>query len=259
MDFTREPVVETVITPKEGYRLLIRSSHGENREEYSVDAIEVIAFGNSYFFRCLEKPKAFLLPLAEYEVIEIKEARPVLKKPVVDKPIKIGKKSKIAAKKNESTEEEESKRKRAPRKRREKKSSGERAQGASLELPEEESFNEKKQAAAPVKRTLLPPPTSLISEQISRYKDYLKKQGVVVVSEEEENSDIPLEEDKIDPFPQDDEMADFDLPFGGEKVIPQEPSIGEDDDPDLFTQEDKIVDIHKESKASMPPLEGEDS
>ena len=257
MDFTREPVVETVITPKEGYKLLIRSSHGGNREEYSVDAIEVIAFGNSYFFRCLEKPKAFLLPLAEYEVIETKEARPVLKKLLIDKSIKIGKKSRIAAKKLEASEEEEGTKKRRSRKRREKKSN-EHTKETTSKLPAEEMITEEGQAGPPVKRTLLPPPTSLISEQISRYKDYLKKQGVVA-SEGGGNDEIPLGEgDKIEPFSQDSEMNDFSLPFDGEESVPQTPLM-ESNEPDLFGKEDKIIDLNEESKAPILPLEGEDS
>ena len=37
MHFTREPIIETVITPKEGSKLLIRNSKGGGKEDYFVD------------------------------------------------------------------------------------------------------------------------------------------------------------------------------------------------------------------------------
>ena len=90
MDFTREPLIETVITPKEGFKLIIRATSGTTQEEYAVGAVEVVSFGHCYFFRSLEKPKAFLLPMTEYEVVESRETRTVLKKPQIEKSIKIG-------------------------------------------------------------------------------------------------------------------------------------------------------------------------
>lgn len=89
MDFTREPVIETVITPREGCKLVVRSSRGVSQEEYFVDAVEVVTFGNALFFRSLEKPKSFLLPVTEYEVLEVREARLVLKHVGIDRSIKI--------------------------------------------------------------------------------------------------------------------------------------------------------------------------
>ena len=90
MNFTREPIIETVITPKDGYKLTIRNSKGGSQEEYSVDAIEVVSFGQSMFFRSQERPKPFLLPVSDYEVMETKETRVVLKNPPVEGSIKIG-------------------------------------------------------------------------------------------------------------------------------------------------------------------------
>ena len=82
MNFTREPIIETVITPKDGYKLTIRNSKGGSQEEYSVDAIEIVSFGQSMFFRSQERPKTFLLPVTDYEVVEVKETRVVLKKKI---------------------------------------------------------------------------------------------------------------------------------------------------------------------------------
>lgn len=90
MDFTREPVIETVITPKEGCKLVVRNSKGTGQEEYFVDAVEVITFGQAIFFRSLERPKPFIVPASDYEVLEVREARIVLKNVGLDRSIKIG-------------------------------------------------------------------------------------------------------------------------------------------------------------------------
>lgn len=79
MNFTREPIIETIITPKEGFKLLVRNSKGGGQEEHLVDAIEVVSFGHSFFFRSLERPKSFLVPVSDYELLEVKEARVQLK------------------------------------------------------------------------------------------------------------------------------------------------------------------------------------
>ena len=89
MNFTREPIIETVITPREGCKLAIRSSKGLNQEDYLVDAIEVVSFGHSFFFRSQERPKSFLVPISDYEILEVKEARLALKNASPDKSIKI--------------------------------------------------------------------------------------------------------------------------------------------------------------------------
>ena len=90
MNFTREPIIETIISPKDGYKLSVRSSRGGTSEEYFVDAIEVVSFGNAFFFRSLERPKAFLVPVMDYEVVEVKETRVALKNASHERNIKIG-------------------------------------------------------------------------------------------------------------------------------------------------------------------------
>lgn len=90
MDFTREPIIETVVTPKEGCKLVVRSSKAGGQEEYFVDSVEVVSFGSSVFFRSQERPKAFIVPAADYEVLEVREARMVLKNVGLDRSIKIG-------------------------------------------------------------------------------------------------------------------------------------------------------------------------
>jgi hypothetical protein len=90
VDFTREPIIETVITPKEGCKLVVKNSKNPGQEEYFVDAVEVVSFGHSSFFRSLEKPKHFLVPVADYEVLEVRETRVILKHAVGERAIKIG-------------------------------------------------------------------------------------------------------------------------------------------------------------------------
>ena len=90
MNFTREPIIETVITPRDGCTLVVRSSKGSVQEEYFVEAVEVVSFGNSHFYRSQERVKSFLVPVSDYEVLELKEARMVLKNVSTDRSIKIG-------------------------------------------------------------------------------------------------------------------------------------------------------------------------
>ncbi len=90
MHFTREPIIETVITPREGCKLVVRSSKGNGQEDYYVDAVEVVSFGHSFFFRSLEKPKCFLVPVSDYEILELRETRMVLKNVSQERAIKIG-------------------------------------------------------------------------------------------------------------------------------------------------------------------------
>lgn len=90
MNFTREPIIETVITPREGCKLVVRSSKGATQEDYFVDAVEVVSFGHSLFFRSQERPKSFLVPVSDYEILELKETRMVLKNVAMDRSIKIG-------------------------------------------------------------------------------------------------------------------------------------------------------------------------
>jgi hypothetical protein len=90
VDFTREPIIETIITPKEGCKLVVRSSKNSEQEEYFVESVEVVSFGYSFFFRSLERPKSFLVPASDYEILEVREARMVLKNVGLERSIKIG-------------------------------------------------------------------------------------------------------------------------------------------------------------------------
>lgn len=192
MDFTREPIIETVIIPKEGCKLVVRCSNAAVQEEYFVDAVELVTFGTSQFFRSLERPKPFLLPVSEFEVLEVREPRVVLKHVGTDRSIKIGsgkqvkkeseasqqKKETEKTEKAESSEEgkkSESRKKRRPLRR--KKKSEAKEDGETEELPKEEQPKEEKQEAEKtaeekqVTRTYLAPPPTLISETLAKYRE----------------------------------------------------------------------------------------
>lgn len=225
MDFTREPIIETIITPKEGYKLVIRSSKGVGQEEYFVDAVEVIAFGQALFFRSMERPKAFLVPVSDYEVLEVREARMVLKNAGLDRSIKIGggkeagvvkapreeeKSEQAEGGKEESVPAETSgevrsevkldkkrDRKRNYRKRRGREDGKETANevaGSSLEEekiqitpPEEMSEVTSNGPANPaVLSSLLLPPPTLISETIGRYRQNEMFKGAFYLTEEDQ-------------------------------------------------------------------------
>jgi hypothetical protein len=234
VDFTREPIIETVITPKEGCKLVVRSSKSPGQEEYFVDALEVVSFGNALFFRSTERPKSFLVPATDYEILEAREARMVLKNVGMDRAIKIGggretkaskEAEKVAPVSQEETQDEEvaasaevaqegrfdkkrdrrrqSRKKRGRDEPKEEISSGELAQESSEEVLAISSSEEKVELPAPKGDTasfissILPPPTTLISDSIARYKDNALYKGAFYNREEESSDEEPASERNI--------------------------------------------------------------
>jgi hypothetical protein len=223
VDFTREPIIETVITPKDGCKLVVRSSKSNGQEEHFVDALEVVSFGHSFFFRSLERPKTFLVPATDYEVLEVREARMVLKNVGIDRSIKIGggrdaqmrtpkepqqEKNEVfvAEEKRAAIEEEpanlsstEKSQEGRGDKKRERRRNYRRRRGrdGTEEGQEGEVAVEKGEESKPVMTTsiltsLLPPPPTLISETIARYKEnfkdafYTKEDKSTIASSQEE-------------------------------------------------------------------------
>ena len=90
VNFTREPIIETIISAREGYKLSLKSSKTVGGEEHLVDALEVVSFGGSFFYRCSEKPKPFFFPASDYESVEVRETRLLIKTVSLEKAIKIG-------------------------------------------------------------------------------------------------------------------------------------------------------------------------
>jgi hypothetical protein len=204
VDFTREPIIETIMSPREGCKLLVRSSKNtENAEEYYVDAIEVVSFGQAFFFRSLERPKAFLVPVSDYEIVEVKEPRVALKTGHHDRNIKIGggreaslrhtpQRPQEREEEGASVEEEgssssteegmepgahpRSDKRRDRRRRRHRRPQDEQEWAARRqeEAPIDgapKAQEGEAQAFPPSFPSLIPPPSTLISDTISRYKD----------------------------------------------------------------------------------------
>ncbi len=197
MNFTREPIIETVITPKEGNKLSVHSSKGFGQEEFLVEAVEVVSFGRAHFFRSLEKSKPFLLPVSDYEVVEVKEARMVLKGVGFEKTIKIGGGKEVNREVSEektilqpeetapsqSTPPPSYQEKKRDRKRYRRKGGHQMRESYTPQasVPEAapvqeaapaEVSEEKKEGEAPpqVMRKLIPPPSTLIKEKLARIK-----------------------------------------------------------------------------------------
>jgi hypothetical protein len=175
MHFTRDPIIETIITPREGHRLVIRHISQTGHEEFVVDMLEVISLGNASFFRSLDKPKPFIVPVAEYEVLEVREQRMVLKAPVaIQKGIKIagGHKEPVKEIKKEEKEEIAEKEESTLEPRSSRRNRRSRKRGQESEKVEAAEVVEETKETAPVveKPTLIPPPPLLISETMSRYK-----------------------------------------------------------------------------------------
>ena len=220
MNFTREPLIETVIVPREGCRLVLRSSRNESQEEFTVDAVEIVSFGHALFYRSLEKPRPFLVPVGDYEVVEVKESRVALKSAQIERTIKIGGGREASLRREEEeqalpialeeeiTEESgaqpshERKRDRGRRNRR-RRSSEEREEmrhRVEEQAPQEfkpaspKEEQSKEPQAAPSFAHLIPPPTTLISHNIQKYKD--QQSGNLPPKEPET---LKEEEPKIEP------------------------------------------------------------
>ncbi len=211
MNFTREPIIETIITPREGCKLVVRSSKGGSQEDYFVDAVEVVSFGHSFFFRSTERPKSFLVPVSDYEILELKETRMVLKNASSERSIKIsgGREAPVrqsqpsqqqrveieepAAEEMAAQPQQQSDRgmdkKRSRRSRRRRGGAhGEEREDAMAPAPEQqveqqESGEEIEEAAPSFISKLFPPPPTLIKETLGRYKT--SPEGIIVESDQE--------------------------------------------------------------------------
>ncbi|AAD18762.1 GrgA family transcription factor [Chlamydia pneumoniae] len=89
MYFTRDPVIETVITSREGYKLSVRNTKHFSQDPFMVEAIEVISLGNICFFRNCDHSKPFLVPAGDYEVMEVRDTKINLKAVGLDRGVKI--------------------------------------------------------------------------------------------------------------------------------------------------------------------------
>jgi hypothetical protein len=218
VNFTREPIIETIITPREGYRLIVRSTKHESDEEFAVDAVEVVSFGRALFYRSSEKPKPFLLPVADYQVVEGKENRIVLKNAQFERTIKIGGGKEASFKKepeevedqmipitldeeaeepipSEAALEHKRERRRNRRRRGHEHREDQRIRQETLENASSEAKSEviKEPASVPIFTHLIPPPPNLISASIQKYKE---QQSQEATSASAEPKETPSQEEK---------------------------------------------------------------
>lgn len=167
MNFTREPIILSVITPKEGCKLVLRNSQIERQEDYFVDAIEVISFEGAIFYRSLERPKSFILPVDCYEVLEVKETRMVLKSSVEEKSIKIaGGPKPLEEKKSEKLRDKKRSKRRKPSSFPEQE-----VEAVKKEEGGSAAIDEAPQVSSSVLKKIFPPPNTLIKEKLARYKN----------------------------------------------------------------------------------------
>lgn len=191
MNFTREPIILSVITPKEGSKLVVRNSHLEGQEDYFVDAVEVVSFEGAIFYRSLERPKSFVLPISCYEVLEVKETRMVLKSVEQEKAIKIG-----GGAKQPFDERSDKMKDKKKGKRRKPSSMPPQPQEAPKkeieggEAPPEET----PPVSSSVLKKIFPPPNTLIKEKLARYKnEEFFEDNILPLMDEGKHADVEEE------------------------------------------------------------------
>ncbi len=213
MNFTREPIIETIITPRDGFKIMLRANRGD--KEFNVDAVEVVNFGNALFFRSTERPKSFLLPVAEYEVVEMRETRVVLKNASVDKSVKIA-----GGKEPKETKEEKEDPSKDPKKRERRRTR--RRRPSTEETPEGEPTK--------VFTGLIPPPTNLISDSIPQDPDLFKdqlgegKKKEAPPEEPKQETDLTPEKEKGQPDLPMEDHSDKAIPVIAPPPMPTEDS-----------------------------------
>jgi hypothetical protein len=216
VNFTREPIIETIISAKDGHKLSIRSSKNPGTEEYLVDAVEVVSFGGSFFYRSQERVKAFFLPANDYEIQEVKETRVLIKNPTLDKSVKIagGKDASLGIKNapqepqanvavtSASQEEEgavkvgEQKREKKQRYRKNRRQPSEVLAPSSAEGVETPPLPAPTPVQPGMFSHLLKPPERLISDTLGKYKQKEERTPTVPVDQGEagEPKEMVLEE-----------------------------------------------------------------
>jgi hypothetical protein len=170
--FTRDPIIETIITARDGHKILIRDVNHVH-DEYYVDIIEVVRLGDHCYYRCQEKPKPFLVPSSHFELLEVREPRMALKTSLnVEKGIKISPQKEGAGSKDAESSELKSEKKKEKKRTKKIKEPKIEKEKEEAEEPAESVSKEAKPEVPPVeKRSLIPPPSTLISETIARYKN----------------------------------------------------------------------------------------
>lgn len=222
MHFTREPIVESVLSARDGYKLVLKNSKLASTTDISAEVIEIVSFTGTLFYRSQDRSKNFLLPASDFEISEVKDARLVLKNISLEKSSKLQNFQRETTTVEPDFDDEESKaednatqvdqevsnqqasgqntrleRRRERRRNRRRRHSEERqsddkkdaavAEVSTQEEPLEKVTTEEMSHANVIPTlNLIPPPTTLISQTLARYKE--KPQ------EAEQNPTIVIEE-----------------------------------------------------------------
>lgn len=89
MHFTREPIIESILSARDGYKLVLRNSKTASSAEISAEVIEIVSFAGTVFYRSQDRSRNFLLPAIDFEIVEVKDARLVLKNISLEKSSKL--------------------------------------------------------------------------------------------------------------------------------------------------------------------------
>lgn len=290
VNFTREPIIESIITPKEGCKLVVRNSKGVGQEEYFVDALEIVSFGNALFYRSNEKPKSFLLPVTDYEVLEVRDTRLVLKN--ISPSPRLSKSDRNIAKKEPSDNtasslpgnvvevRQEKRRRRTRRKKdreegskktaeeapsteentssKEKTSNDKSAKPSSKQnsqSPSKEEVPETKVSTEELKKMLVPPPI-LISDTISRYKEYDEEQEKAQKSRKSKGGKNTSSEMVV-------ESEEMTLSISNDSDTPAEPFANDDVASISLSEREQAMALENDSETKKPaavsPEKKEDS
>jgi hypothetical protein len=213
VNYTREPIIESVISPKEGCKLAIRNSKNIG-EEYFVDAIEIVSFSNAVFYRSKERPKEFLVPVSDYEIIEVKETKMVLKNATLDRSIKISSSTSSSASDSSAAgpsssfgsdlsagpslvnEEDKQSKKKKNIKRTDRKTEPPKAEIEKLAKGGDK--DEETIVSSSTIRKIFPPPSTLIKEKLNHYKG--DEKDVKFISQEivSQKEDKKIEKSEIE-------------------------------------------------------------
>jgi|GEM_PF-3352338 len=211
MHFTREPILETIISAKEEYKLKIKNTKNEAGATYLVDAVEVVCFGTTYFYRSGEPSHTFFVPAQDFEIEQVRQVRLALKA-ATESSIKIGSGSESTNK--QSLEKAKDKKKQKPSKEHQKEKEDQKVQEGEVQEPTEsvelseppKSISKEKHpkkgqnkrnskdrkrvekesltplsGEQPLQKALfshlLTPPESLISDSIHKYQDIINSQN----------------------------------------------------------------------------------
>ena len=278
MNFTREPILETIIAAKEGYKLRLKSTKNDGAAEYLVDAVEVVSFGTTFFYRSGEPAHTFFVPAQDFEIVQVRQARLMLKTPV-DKAVKIAGGAE-AGKKSSAEKATDKKKKKAPKEAKNTKSSEKKETAEVVAEKKEPSVATPAKKASKGKGTrktakgqkekgeeivskeimqpsmfshLLRPPEALISDTIGQYQDIIDKQKEEKADEKKEamvNVTSESVEQKVEAVITDTNSELENIT--SEQLVPPKKLVSDKIAPEIV--EDKPLTLKEKMKKVLSPL-----